>query len=370
MNSSDALGRLLYRLTRGLKVDYPLAGALLLLMMYGLMVLYSASDQHFGTIIRQGVRLGVGIFVLLVIARIPPATLRFLSPWLYAMALLLLLMVGFFGEGVGAQRWLDLGFVRFQPSELMKLTLPMMVAAWLSQRPMPPNVPTVVVCIVIIAVPLWLIVRQPDLGTALLVGISGIFVLFLAGLRWWWIAGVLVSALAAAPMIWNLLHDYQRSRILTLLNPESDPLGRDWNIIQSKIAVGSGGWTGKGWLNGTQSHLDYLPEGSTDFIMAVLAEEFGLLGVLALLLLYAFIIGRCMLIAMQSRDEYGRLLAGAISMTFAIYILVNAGMISGILPVVGVPLPLISYGGTSIVTLMAGFGILMAVRSHRGLLHR
>jgi len=331
----------------------------------GLAVLYSASDNDSGSIIRQMVRFGVGFAVLLVFSRTPPKILRTWTPAAYIFSCTLLIIVALIGEGRGAQRWLDLGFVRFQPSELLKITVPMMLAWYFHRRSLPPRFTDLIAAMVLIAIPVGLIARQPDLGTALLVAISGAFVLFLAGLSWRWIIGLVVTAACASPLVWHFMHPYQRNRVLTMFNPESDPLGKGWNIIQSKIAVGSGGLYGKGWQNGTQAHLDFLPERSTDFILAVYAEEFGLIGVIILLVLYWFIIARCLTIATLAKDTYARLLAGSLGLTFFVYVTVNAGMITGLLPVVGVPLPLISYGGTSIVSLMAGFGIIMSVYNFR-----
>jgi rod shape determining protein RodA len=330
--------------------------------------LYSASGGSTDVVARQGVRLGVGLLGLLVISQVPPHILRIWTPWLFAIGIALLLATWFFGTGRATSRWLDLGVFRFQPSEVMKLAVPMMMAWYLHPRRLPPDFGVVLVCLVILAVPAVLIARQPDLGTALLVAISGVFALFLSGLRWRVIFGFAGAAVAAAPALWMVMKDYQRQRVLTFLDPESDPLGSGWNIIQSKIAVGSGGVFGKGWLNGTQSRLEFIPERHTDFILAVLSEEFGLVGVLALFAVYLFIVGRCLYIATMANSTYARLLAGSLGLTFFVYVLVNAGMVSGLLPVVGVPLPLISYGGTSIVTLLAGFGILMSMHAHRNFL--
>jgi rod shape determining protein RodA len=347
------------------QLDIPLLAALLLLMGFGLLVLYSASGQDMAVVYRQATRLGVGLAALLVFSQVPPHILRLWTPYLYALGLVLLLATWFFGVGRSTSRWLDLGPIRFQPSEIMKLAVPMMVAWYLHPRRLPPDLIPVVVSFAILLVPAVLIVRQPDLGTALLVAISGCFTLFLAGVHWRFILGATGLAAAAAPALWYMMREYQRDRVLTFLDPESDPLGSGWNIIQSKIAVGSGGVFGKGWLNGTQSNLEFIPERHTDFILAVLSEEFGLLGVVLLFALYVFVAGRGLYIAGLARSTYARLLAGSLSLTFFVYVLVNGGMVSGMLPVVGVPLPLISYGGTSIVTLLAGFGILMSIYSHR-----
>jgi rod shape determining protein RodA len=347
------------------RLDLPLLGALLLLMGIGLTTLYSASDLDRSQVISQAMRFALGLVLMTLIARIPPLTLRNWTPWLYAGSVVLLVVVVLLGEGRGANRWLDLRFVRFQPSELLKLTMPMMVAWYLNGRPLPPGWISLGVVGVLIAIPAALIAKQPDLGTALLIAASGAFGIFLSGLAWWRI-GLLAGAFAAVvPVGWHFLHDYQRNRVLTLLDPEADPLGNGWHIIQSKIAVGSGGLWGKGWHHGTQSRLEFLPEHTTDFIFSVFAEEWGLIGVLLLLALYVFIIARCLWIAAQAKDTYARLLSGAISMALFVYVMVNGGMITGMLPVVGVPLPLVSYGGTSAVSLLAGFGVLMSIHAHR-----
>ena len=346
-------------------IDLPLAGALFLLACVGLVTLYSASDLDLSVIGGQAARFVLGAILMLVIARIPPTMLRTWTPWFYAFSTMLLVIVVVLGEGRGANRWLDLGVIRFQPSELLKLSMPMMIAWYLHPRHLPPGWKDIVVVGLLVAIPSALIAKQPDLGTALLVAAAGIFVLFLSGIAWWRI-GLMLGALAgAAPIAWHFLHDYQRQRVLTFLHPENDPLGNGWHIIQSMIAVGSGGVFGKGWHHGTQSRLEFLPEHTTDFIFAVFSEEFGLFGVLLLLALYAFIVGRCLWIASNARDTYSRLLAGAIGMSFFVYVMVNGGMITGLLPVVGVPLPLISYGGTSAVTLLCGFGVLMSIHGHR-----
>jgi rod shape determining protein RodA len=347
------------------QLDVPLLAGLLLLMFFGLIVLYSASGESMDVVYRQATRLGVGLAALLILSQVPPHIFRIWTPWIYALGIVLLLATWAVGVGRGADRWLDLGLFRFQPSEIMKLAVPMMVAWYLHPRHLPPEPVSILVSCAILAVPAVLIARQPDLGTALLVAVSGCFALFLSGLQWRIILGMIAMAAAAAPALWMVMHEYQRNRVRTFLDPESDPLGSGWNIIQSKIAVGSGGLTGKGWLNGTQSRLEFIPERHTDFILAVLSEELGLLGVLFLFALYIFIVGRGLYVASFARSTYARLLAGSLSLTFFVYVLVNAGMVSGLIPVVGVPLPLISYGGTSAVTLLAGFGILMSVYGHR-----
>jgi rod shape determining protein RodA len=331
------------------------------------MVLYSAGNQELGLVQRQGVRLGVGFVIMALLAQVTPRRLRRWTPWIYAGGVCLLIAVLVFGAvGKGAQRWLDLGLIRFQPSELMKLAVPMMAAWFLADRRQPPTIAAITTVAVIVLVPVLLIIKQPDLGTALLVVSSGAFVLFLAGLSWRFmlLLGGLAGVGAPAFWEWGML-DYQRQRVLTLIDPESDPLGAGYHIIQSKIAIGSGGMYGKGWLNGTQAKLEFLPESSTDFIFAVFAEEFGLMGSLGLLALFTFIIGRGLHIAIMAQDAYSRLLAGSLSLTFFVYLFVNMGMVAGLLPVVGLPLPLISYGGTSMVTVMASFGILMSIHTHK-----
>lgn len=358
------------RFLRATHMDFPLLFGLLLLCGLGLIALYSAGDQSASMMIRQVVRLAAGFAAMVVIARISPQTLRTWTPWLFGISIVLVAAVPMIGtSGGGAQRWIDLQVVRFQPSELLKLTVPMAVAWYLYDRVLPMGFRDFVVVVLIVAAPAALIIVQPDLGTAILVAVSGFFGMFLAGLRWRIILAVPLVLAVAAPLGWMGLRDYQKERILTFLSPESDPLGRGWNIIQSKIAIGSGGLYGKGLFNGTQSHLEFLPERNTDFILAVIGEEFGLYGVLALLAIYAWLITRGLMIALAARDTYSRLLAGSLSLTFFVYVFVNAGMVTGLVPVVGVPLPLISYGGTSMVTLLAGFGILMSIQTHRRFLN-
>lgn len=357
----------LARMLRRPRFDVPLALALLVLSAVGLATLYSASDLDRQLTAGQALRLAVGAVFMILVARIPPATLRSWTPWFYIGSVALLVVVAVLGEGRGAHRWLDLGVLRFQPSELLKLSMPMMVAWYLNERPLPPGWVSLGGVAVLIAIPAGLIAEQPDLGTALLVVASGLFGVFLAGLAWWRIGTLLAAVAAAAPVAWHFLHEYQRNRVRMLLDPQSDPLGNGWHIIQSQIAVGSGGLWGKGWHQGTQSRLEFLPEHTTDFIFSVFAEEWGLVGVLGLLALYVFIIGRCLWIAANARDTYARLLAGSIGMAFFVYVMVNGGMITGILPVVGVPLPLVSYGGTSAVSLLAGFGVIMSIHAHRKL---
>ncbi len=362
------VGRLAGWPTR-LHLDMPLLTGLLILSGLGIMILYSATGQDWEMVEKQVLRLGLGFVVMLAVAQLHPMRLRRWSPFLYGAGLLLLVAVLLVGDvGKGAQRWLDLGVLRFQPSELVKLAVPMMVAWFLAEAALPPTWRRLIAGGVLTVVPALLIAKQPDLGTALLVASAGLAVLFLSGVSWRLIAGLLAGFGAALPVIWTFLRDYQRQRVLTLLDPESDPLGAGYHTIQAKIAIGSGGIYGKGWLNGTQSQLEFVPEKHTDFIFAVLAEEFGLTGVLCLLALYILIILRGLYIASQAQSTYGRLLAGSLTLVFFVYAFVNVGMVIGVLPVVGVPLPLVSYGGTSLVTLMAGFGILMSVHTHRKLL--
>lgn len=359
-----------FDLWKVLHIDPFLLLLLLITCSLGLFELYSASSQNFALTLKQLSSFGIGLVTLFVLAQVPPRTYQTLSPWFFAFGVLLLLAVAVVGETrMGAQRWLRIpGIASVQPSEFMKLAMPMMVAWFLAGRVLPPSIKVVGLSLLLILIPAALIAEQPDLGTAILVASSGLFVLFLAGLPWWLISSFVAGVAALIPIAWNFLHDYQRRRVLTLFDPESDPLGNGWNIIQSKTAIGSGGLTGKGWLHGSQSRLEFLPEGHTDFIIAAYSEEFGLLGVLILLLLYALIIARGFYIATTAQDSYSRLLAGAITLSFCIYVFVNAGMVSGILPVVGVPLPFVSYGGTAIITLMSGLGILMSIHTHKKML--
>lgn len=352
-----------------LHLDYPLLLGLLALCCYGLVILYSASGKNFDLVTRQAILFAIAFIGMGVVAQISPRMLQRWAIWGYLLGLGLLIAVLLFGDvGKGAQRWLVFAGIRFQPSELMKLAVPIAMAWFLSERPLPPRKRLLLVGVLIIAAPVLLIAKQPDLGTAILIGSSGVFVLLLAGVSWRLVSLVGGLGVASTPVLWFLLHDYQRQRVLTFLKPENDPLGAGWNIIQSKIAIGSGGIFGKGWLHGTQSHLDFLPERSTDFIFAVCSEEFGLVGVLLLLAMYLYIVGRGLYIAMVAQDTFGRLLAGSLTLTFFVYFFVNIGMVTGLLPVVGLPLPLISRGGTSLMTLMAGFGVLMAIHTHRRLI--
>lgn len=353
-----------------LHLDPLLLLLLLLTCLLGLFELYSASGRHLDMTMKQLMSFGIGLTAMFVLAQIPPRTYQTLSPWFYAGGVGLLIGVMIFGEvRMGAQRWISIpGVASVQPSEFMKLGMPMMLAWFLAGRVLPPSFPVVMLSLVLIGIPAGLIAEQPDLGTAILVATSGLFVLFLSGLPWWMIFSFMAVVGALIPVAWNFLHDYQRQRVLTLFDPESDPLGAGWNIIQSKTAIGSGGVFGKGWLHGSQSHLEFLPEGHTDFIIAAYSEEFGLIGVVVLFALYLLIIARGLYIATTAQDSYSRLLAGAITLSFFVYVTVNAGMVSGMLPVVGVPLPFVSYGGTAIITLMSGFGILMSIQTHKKLI--
>lgn len=351
-----------------LNIDLTMLTLLLVLCAGGLFILYSASGQNMGMVYRQMVYFGIGFFIMFMLAQVDPRWFQMAAPWMYAAGIVALLLVLLVGVGAkGAQRWLSVfGVFRFQPSEIMKLVTPMMVAWYLSSKLLPPRLKVIAVVLALVFLPALLIFKQPDLGTALLISAAGLLVLLFAGLSSRWIALAVVTILAVAPVMWyGVMHDYQKQRVLTFLNPESDPLGSGWNIIQSKTAIGSGGLEGKGWLQGTQSQLEFLPERHTDFIIAVYAEEQGLIGVLLLLALYMCIVMRGIYMASRGRDTFARLFAGALIVTFFIYVFVNIGMVSGILPVVGVPLPLISYGGTSIVTLMAAFGVIMSVYMHR-----
>lgn len=356
------------RLLELLHLDGTLLLAVLAVCAAGLVVLFSAAGEDLGVFLRQAARLGLALGVLVAVAQVPPRFLRLVAPWLYAIGVALLVAVALKGDiAMGAQRWLDLGVVRFQPSEIMKIAVPLACAWYLHDRPLPPSFATLLVLTAGILVPVLLIAEQPDLGTALLVAAGGGLVVLLAGLQARYLIGIGALILGAVPVVWHVLHDYQRQRVLTFLNPQNDPLGAGYHTIQSQIAIGSGGVFGKGYMNGSQAQLEFLPERSTDFIFAVVGEEWGLVGLLVLLVLYLFVIARGLFIAVQAQDTFSRLIAGALTLTFAVYVMVNSGMVAGLLPVVGVPLPLVSYGGTSMVTLMAGFGILMSIHSRRKL---
>jgi rod shape determining protein RodA len=358
------------RTLRALGLDGPLTGVLALIVAIGILVVYSASGQNWKMVEHHLANIAIAVTAMLALAKFAsPQYLRIFSPIAYIIGVMLLIVVDVTGHiGKGAQRWLDVGFMRFQPSEIMKLAVPMVCAWYMHERPLPVSFKDLIVMGVLIAIPTAMIVTQPDLGTALLIAASGLIVMLLAGMQ---IRIILISLPllgTAAWAGWHVIHEYQRQRILTFINPENDRLGAGYHIIQSQIAIGSGGVFGKGYMNGSQAQLEFLPERSTDFIFAVIGEEFGLLGQLLVLTLYGVVIGRALYLAMQGQDTFARLTGGAVALSFFVYVFVNSGMVSGILPVVGVPLPLISYGGTSMVTLLAGFGILMSLHSHRKLI--
>ena len=346
-------------------LDPLLLVTLIVIVGYGLVVLYSAVSQDVGIFTNQLIRIGLAFVALLFAAQLDPGFYLRWAPFIYLVGVLLLVLVLLVGIKVkGSQRWLEIpGLFRFQPSELMKIAVPMMVAWYFHDRPLPPRFKDVLAALAIVAIPAGCIMVQPDLGTGILVAGAGLAVVVLAGLYWRWIGFALLALAAAAPGLWYTLQDYQRQRILTLFDPQSDPLGAGWNIIQSTTAIGSGGVQGKGLFQGTQSHLEFLPESQTDFIIAVVGEELGLVGILVLLGLYTIVIARGLVLAARSANTFGRLLAGALTLTFFVYVFVNIAMVSGLLPVVGVPLPLVSYGGTSAITLMASFGLIMALGS-------
>ncbi len=349
-------------------IDTFLMACILFTMLVGLFVLYSASGQSLERISAQLVNIAIALSVMWLVSNIQPQHLENIAPPLYIVGILLLIAVELFGHiSHGAQRWLDLGIIKIQPSEIMRISVPMMLAWYFAKREASPRIADFVIAAFLLLVPAGLIMKQPDLGTALLICASGIFVIFLAGLSWRFIIGGAVLAGAMMPVFWSMLHDYQKRRIEILFDPSQDPLGAGYHTIQATIALGSGGMTGKGWLNGTQAQLDFLPERTTDFIFAVFGEEFGMAGNLILLILFSLIIARGLVIAAQAKSTFTRLLAGSITLTFFTYAFVNMGMVSGILPVVGVPLPLISYGGTSMVTLLLSFGILMSIQTHKKL---
>lgn len=366
--SDDDVMRRRATLLQRLHIDGPLLLILITLGSVGLFVIYSAGGKNWDLLIKQTTSFGIGLMALFVIAQIEP---RFMASWAplgYSVGVVLLVAVELFGyTAMGATRWINIpGVIRFQPSEFMKLLMPITIAWYLSRQNLPPKLKHILITLGLIGTPFILILKQPDLGTAMLVLVSGAFVLFMAGLRWWWIGSAVAAAVPVAIGMWYfVLHDYQKQRIMTFLDPERDPLGTGWNIIQSKAAIGSGGVWGKGWLLGTQSHLDFLPESHTDFIIASLSEEFGMVGVCLLLVLYGLLVIRGLMISIQAQTLFGKLLAGGLTLTFFIYVFINMGMVSGILPVVGVPLPFVSYGGTSLVTLLSGFGILMSIHTHR-----
>jgi len=356
---------------RRLHLDGMLFAGIAAVLVVGLAALYSAVGQNGDLVVSQLIRMMAALAGMLIMAQVEPGFLRRTSPWVYALGLVLLGLVLITGDvGKGAQRWLNIG-VRFQPSEIMKIGLPMMLAWLLHERPLPPSFGMIAAALGLTLIPVAMIALQPDLGTAILITLTGATVVFLCGIGVAYIIAAVGAALISLPVLWYfVMHDYQKNRVLTLINPDSDPLGAGYHIIQSKIAIGSGGLFGKGWLNGSQGQLEFLPERSTDFIFAIIGEEFGLMGALAVLLIYLLIVGRGLVIAVMAQDTFSRLLAGSISLTFFFYIFVNTAMVTGLIPVVGVPLPLISAGGTSMVTLLAGFGILMSIQTHRKLLAR
>ncbi|QKI89676.1 rod shape-determining protein RodA [Thiomicrorhabdus xiamenensis] len=363
----------MYRRNRGflnrLHLDGLLLLGILLLLSTSVAVVYSASGGDWDVTQRHIIRVTFALGLMVLFAQIKPSLIFLFTPFLFLFALALLIAVPLVGEiGKGAQRWLEFGPVRFQPSELMKVVLPIMVAWIFAHSSYPPSYQRIVSALLVIAISAGLIVIQPDLGTSLLIAMSGLFVIFFAGLPWKLIFGALLLAAASVPIAWEYMHDYQKQRVLTFLNPESDPLGAGYHIIQSKIAIGSGGIEGKGYLGSTQAHLEFLPESTTDFIFSVLSEEFGLIGVILLLAMYLFVIGRGLYIAASAQDQFTRLIAASLTMIFFVYVFVNIGMVSGLLPVVGLPLPLISYGGSSLVTLMISFGIMMSIQTHRKML--
>lgn len=356
------------RILSTLKLDGPLLIGLALIALFGQVVLYSASGQDWGSVLRGVARIAIGTVAMLALAQVKPSLLRRLAPWLFAIGVVLLIIVDAIGYiGKGAQRWLDLGFIRFQPSEIMKLATPMMCAWYLHDRPLPPDTKTLLVLAGLIMLPAGLTIVQPDLGTGLLILSAGALVVLLAGLSVRIIGALAVAAVGAAWIGWSFLHEYQQKRVLMFLDPQADPLGAGYHSIQAGIAIGSGGVFGKGWMKGSQGQLEFLPERSTDFIFAVIGEEFGLVGAIVLLLLYLFVVARALYLSVQTQDTFSRLLGGSLAITIFVYVFINAGMVSGLLPVVGVPLPLVSYGGTSMVTLLASFGILMSLYSHRKL---
>ena len=345
-------------------VDPVLTLFVIVTALYGLIILYSASGQSWSMVLRQGAHVVGGLVAMVLLSQVRRDVIIQITPFLFLFSLFLLTAVLLFGTGAnGAQRWLDLpGLPRFQPSELMKLALPAMIAWWLTRHKLPPTLSQLVIAAFMIALPVALVAKQPDLGTSIIIAVSGFFTIFLAGISWRLLAALGGLCVAALPALWMVMHDYQRTRVMTLLDPQSDPLGAGWNTIQAMTALGSGGLFGKGYAAGTQAQLKFLPESHTDFIVAVLGEEMGFLGISILLVLYALILGRCLVLTTRAEGNFGRLLSGSITLTIFVYIFVNVGMVSGVLPVVGVPLPLISYGGTSIISLLIGFGLIMSMQ--------
>ena len=358
-------------LQQRLHIDFPLFLAFMVIFMISLTTIYSASNSSIDAVLNQGIKIMISIFAMGVVAQFSPLSYARIGPWLYCVCLVLLILVLIIGETRnGATRWLNIGITSFQPSELMKIAMPLMIARYISRGALPPDVSSVALSIIIVLIPSYLIMEEPDLGTSILIAFSGLVVIFLSGLKKRYLAIAFTLFLAYLPFMWSSIHPFQKKRVLSFLNPESDPLGSGYHLIQSKIAIGSGGLFGKGWLNSTQGQLDFLPERTTDFIFAILAEEFGFLGVSLLIGIYLFIIWRGIMIAINAQDLFSRLLASSISLTFFVYVFVNIAMTTGLLPVVGVPLPLISSGGTSMVTIMVGLGMLMSVQTHRRLVDK
>ena len=358
-------------LQQRLHIDFPLFLAFLAIFIISLTAIYSASNSNIDAAINQGIKILISISAMAVVAQFSPLTYARVGPWLYFLCLVLLVLVLLIGETRnGATRWLNIGITSFQPSELMKIAMPLMIARYIARGALPPDVSSVALSITIVLIPSYLIMQEPDLGTSILIAFSGLVVIFLSGLKKRYLAIAFTLFLAYLPFMWSSIHPFQKKRVLSFLNPESDPLGSGYHLIQSKIAIGSGSLFGKGWLNSTQGQLDFLPERTTDFIFAILAEEFGFLGVSLLIGIYLFIIGRGIMIAINAQDLFSRLLASSISLTFFVYVFVNIAMTTGLLPVVGVPLPLISSGGTSMVTIMIGLGMLISVQTHRRLVEK
>ena len=358
-------------LQQRLHIDFPLFLAFIAIFIVSLTTIYSASNSSIDAVVNQGIKILISISAMVVVAQFSPLSYARVGPWLYFLCLVLLILVLVIGETRnGATRWLNIGITSFQPSELMKIAMPLMIARYISRGALPPDVSSVALSIIIVLIPSYLIMEEPDLGTSILIAFSGLVVIFLSGLKKRYLAIAFALFLAYLPFMWSSIHPFQKKRVLSFLNPESDPLGSGYHLIQSKIAIGSGGFFGKGWLNSTQGQLDFLPERTTDFIFAILAEEFGFLGVSLLIGIYLFIIWRGIMIAINAQDLFSRLLASSISLTFFVYVFVNIAMTTGLLPVVGVPLPLISSGGTSMVTIMIGLGMLISVQTHRRLVEK
>tara|TARA_B100000614_G_scaffold122872_1_gene110064 strand:+ start:1472 stop:2587 length:1116 start_codon:yes stop_codon:yes gene_type:complete len=353
-----------------LRIDAKIFIAILLITFLGLLTIYSSSSGDLSLVIKQATRIVIGIVTMIFIAQVHPDNLRLFAPFLYFVTFVLLVVVLFFGVGNTADRWLDLYLFRFQPSELMKVFVPLMVAYYYSNKPLPPKSAYLLIASLIVLIPVLMIMKQPDLGTALLIGMSGAIAILLAGISLKFFLGSSFTIILLAPVLWMNMHDYQKQRVLTFFDPESDPMGAGYHLLQSKIALGSGGFFGKGLFNGTQSKLGFVPEHSTDFIFSAFGEEFGFLGVLLLLSLYLFIALRGLSISVKATDNFGRILSGTLSLTLFLYVIVNVGMVIGFLPVVGAPLPFMSYGGTSMVTLFATVGIIMSIKSHQRILRK